>query len=304
MDEASYGKDGRPGMRKWSIGRCAAGVCAGLFLMLGLQIACSQKLMVRYYTVETDRVTGPVRLAVLTDLHSTFYGKDQGELIRALEAQEPDAVLLVGDIADDQVPHEGTKVLLAAIGDRYPCFYVTGNHEYWSGEEEEIKRMIASYGVEVLEGESRLLKVAGQEIQICGVEDPDGYGQRHRYDPEAMAEWENQLMRCRLALDGKHFAVLMSHRPELVSYYTHTEGAGVPGFDLVTAGHAHGGQVRIPWILNGLLAPNQGWFPKYAGGRYELGDTVMIVSRGLCRNLLPRVFNRPELVTVDIIPEV
>ncbi|MCI8820991.1 MAG: metallophosphoesterase [Lachnospiraceae bacterium] len=289
-------------MRKTLRGRYGAGACAGLFLAVFLLAACSQRLVVRYYTEETGRVTGPVRLAVLTDLHSTFYGKEQEELVRTLEEQRPDAVLLVGDIADDQVPHRGTEVLLAAIGNQYPCFYVTGNHEYWSGEEEEIKKLIASYGAEVLEGESRLLTTAGQEIWICGVDDPDGYGQRHRYDPEAMAEWENQLMRCRLALDGEHYAVLMTHRPELVSYYTHTEEDELPGFDLVTAGHAHGGQVRIPGILNGLLAPNQGWFPGYAGGRYVLGDTVMIVSRGLCRNLLPRVFNRPELVIVDVVP--
>ena len=141
-----------------------------------LMAACSQKLAVQYYAEETDKVTEPVRLAVLTDLHSTFYGKGQEELIHTLDRQEPDVVLLVGDIADDEVPHDGTKALLSAIGGRYPCFYVTGNHEYWSGEAEEIKEMIASYGVTVLEGESRFLNAGEQKIQICGVDDPDGFG--------------------------------------------------------------------------------------------------------------------------------
>ncbi len=77
-------------------------------------------------------------------------------------------MLLVGDIADDKVPHDGTKVLLSAVGDIYPCFYVSGNHEYWSGEEPKIKQMIASYGVRVLEGECALLEVKEQTIQICG----------------------------------------------------------------------------------------------------------------------------------------
>lgn len=279
-------------------------ITAGIVLsgLVFCAIACSQKLEISYYTVTSEKVTGAVRLAVLTDLHSTFYGENQEELIRALDDCSPDAVLLVGDIADDKVPHEGTEVLLSAIGDVYPCFYVSGNHEYWSGEETQIKEMIASCKVTVLEGESVLLRVKGQQIRICGVDDPDGYGQRHRYDPEAMAGWENQLARCRMDLDGVHYSVLMTHRPELVSYYTHTPEEEEAGFDLVTAGHAHGGQVRIPGVLNGLLAPNQGLFPKYAGGRYQLGDTVMIVSRGLCRNLLPRVFNRPELVMVEIAP--
>ena len=274
-------------------------VLCAVFLM----IACSQELLVVHYEVASEKVTEAVRLAVLADLHSTFYGKDQEELVRELQDCSPDAVLLVGDIADDKVSHEGTKRLLLAIGKKYPCFYVSGNHEYWSGEEGKIKEMIASYGVTVLEGESVLFRVGEQQILISGVDDPDGYGQRHRYDPEAMAGWENQLARCQRNLDGVHFSVLLTHRPELVSYYTHTPGEEELGFDLVSAGHAHGGQVRIPGILNGLLAPNQGLFPRYAGGRYKLGDTVMIVSRGLCRNLLPRVFNRPELVMVEIVPQ-
>ena len=284
-------------MKKYAAGGCAA--AAAMFFVLA---ACSQKLIVRRYEEKSAKVTGTVRLAVLTDLHSTFYGEQQEELIRALKEQRPDAVLLAGDIADDHVPHDGTKALLEAIGTAYPCFYVTGNHEYWSGEEEAIKEMIASYGVRVLEGESCFLDVRGELLQICGVDDPDGFGQRGRYEPGAMAEWENQLMRCRLELDEKYYSILMTHRPEPISYYTHTPEDKLPGFDLVAAGHAHGGQVRIPGILNGLLAPNQGWFPQYAGGRYELGDTVMIVSRGLCRNFLPRVFNRPELVIVVLEP--
>ncbi len=282
--------------------RTYAAVLGLLLAAVCLMAACSQKLAVQYYAEETDKVTEPVRLAVLTDLHSTFYGKGQEELIHTLDRQEPDAVLLVGDIADDEVPHDGTKALLSAIGGRYPCFYVTGNHEYWSGEAEEIKEMIASYGVTVLEGESRFLNAGEQKIQICGVDDPDGFGRWFGLDSGTTAGWEKQLEDCRLALDGEFYSVLLSHRPERVSCYAHQPGEETAGFDLVVAGHAHGGQVRVPGILNGLLAPNQGWFPRYAGGRYELGDTVMIVSRGLCRNLLPRIFNRPELVVVDLVP--
>lgn len=94
MDGASYGKDRETGMRKTLRGRYGAGACAGLFLAVFLLAACSQRLVVRYYTEETGRVTGPVRLAVLTDLHSTFYGKEQEELVRScppsvIESEEP-----------------------------------------------------------------------------------------------------------------------------------------------------------------------------------------------------------------------
>ena len=257
---------------------------------------CSQKLKLQYYIENSSKVTEPVRLAVLTDLHSTLYGQGQEDLVEMLSGQKPDAVLLVGDIADNKVSHRGTQTLLAAIGHKYPCFYVSGNHEYWSGEAEAIKKMIASYGVMVLEGEIRVLEVKGQKLQICGVDDPSGVTGYASFDTQT-GGWEKQLWDCQDSLEARQYSVLMSHRPELTDFYTDS------GFDLVVAGHAHGGQVRIPWILNGLFAPGQGLFPRYAGGQYTLGETSMIVSRGLCRNVLPRIFNRPELVIVDILPE-
>jgi len=61
--------------------------------------------------------------------------------------------------------------------------------------------------------------------------------------------------------------------------------------------------VNIPGVLNGLLATNQGFFPKYAGGFYQLDNTSMIVSRGLAREStrIPRIFNRPEIVIINVI---
>ncbi len=99
-----------------------------------------------------------------------------------------------------------------------------------------------------------------------------------------------------MADKNDYYTVLLSHRPEFFELYTEYN------FDLVLSGHAHGGQWRIPYILNGLYAPNQGVFPKYAGGEYTENNTTMIVSRGLAREstLLPRFYNRPELVIIDL----
>ena len=98
--------------------------------------------------------------------------------------------------------------------------------------------------------------------------------------------------------EGARYTILLTHRPEQPELYT------LLGFDLVLAGHAHGGQWRIPGVLNGLYAPDQGLFPRYAGGRYELDGTVMIVSRGLAREStrVPRFYNRPELVMIELKP--
>ena len=96
------------------------------------------------------------------------------------------------------------------------------------------------------------------------------------------------------------FSILLAHYPEQIEYYR-----GFHSFDLILSGHAHGGQWRIPRLVNGVFSPNQGFLPKYAGGEYVFDDTVMIVSRGLSRTkeVIPRIFNNPELMIIDILSE-
>jgi predicted MPP superfamily phosphohydrolase len=92
---------------------------------------------------------------------------------------------------------------------------------------------------------------------------------------------------------GEVFSILMSHRPERMEELLPLAP------DLVVSGHAHGGQWRLPGLLeNGLLSPNQGLFPKYTNGEYFFGETELIVSLGLAREstIIPRIFNRPEVV--------
>lgn len=251
--------------------------------------ALNTRLTVRHYAVESDKLTGPVCLVLLTDLHACAYGAGQRELLDAVERQHPDLVLLGGDILDDDpaLPEENAWTVIEALGRSYPTFYVTGNHEFWSGRVEAIKARIADSGVTVLEGEGQTVLFRGQPLSISGVD-----------DPAAGAEiWQAQLARAAQGA-GEGFSLLLTHRPERTSAY---EGRG---FDLILAGHAHGGQWRIPLLLNGLLAPNQGFFPAFAGGRYELGETTLIVSRGLAREStrVPRIFNPPELVVVELLP--
>lgn len=270
---------------------------AGIAFFILLCIAAFwQGLAVRRYTVQAGCLDAPVRLALLTDLHSTRYGEGQEELIRAIRKEEPDLILLAGDIADDEVPHDAAWELLSVIAEEYPCYYVTGNHEFWSGEADRIKETIRSFGVKVLEGNSDVLDIHGQALQVSGVDDPEGF-LGARSDGNTIPEgWIRQFQAVSSEIQAEVYSILVSHRPELVGYYESS------GFDLVVAGHAHGGQVRIPGLLNGLLAPNQGLFPEYAGGQYALGETDLVVSRGLSRSRLPRIFNPPELVVIDLQP--
>ena len=263
-------------------------------LLVLLVIAFWQGLTVKHYTIQTDKIASPVRMAVITDLHSTLYGDRQAGLIKTIQSQNPDMILLIGDIADDQVPHDGTRQLLSVIGAAYPCYYVSGNHEYWTGEIDSIKKMIASYGVTILAGKTASITINQQKLLLGGVDDPEGFLDSPFVDGDVRQGWKEQLDSCQAATAHGIYSILLTHRPELVEQYSNS------GFDLVLAGHSHGGQVRIPGLLNGLIAPHQGFFPQYAGGRYQLGTTAMIVSRGLSRSRLPRVFNPPELVMVEL----
>ena len=248
-------------------------------------------LIVRNYIVITDKFEEGVsiRAVLISDLHSHIHGHGQSKLISKIRGQNPDVILLAGDIADDKTPIKGTELLLEGIKDMAPVFYVTGNHEYWSGEVENIKDTIRSYGVTVLEDEYKEIIINGVHVIIAGVCDPE----RVMYEEKGLGKPEHENLS--EAGQKDHFKILISHRPEQIGQYEKYK------FDLAASGHAHGGQVRIPFLLNGLFAPNQGWFPKYAGGRYEFGTMTHIVSRGVSFNpILPRVFNPPEIVVIDI----
>ena len=254
-------------------------------------IALDERLILRIYTVVSPKLTAEVRLAVVTDFHSS----DNAEEVAAMVAScAPDAVLLVGDLFDDDTanrPTERTLSLMRQLSAQYPCYYVSGNHEAWTGEMDALYQQTEEAGVTVLRMSSGILIVRGQRIARCGV--PDPYEMVFSGAPDT----EEQIRQAMEDVDSADFTVLLAHRPELLAKY-----AQFP-LDLVVSGHAHGGQVRIPGALNGLYAPNQGWFPKLAGGAYTQDGTTLIVSRGLAvRTRLPRIFNRPEVVLVRCVP--
>ena len=254
-------------------------------------IALHERLILRTYTVASPKLTAEVRLAVVTDFHSSDNADD---VVAMVASCAPDAVLMVGDMFDDDTqnrPTERTLSLMRQLSALYPCYYVSGNHEAWTGEMDALYQQTEEAGVTVLRMSSGVLTVRGQRIALCGI--PDPYEMVFSGAPDT----EEQLRQALEDVDSADFTVLLAHRPELLAKY-----AQFP-LDLVVSGHAHGGQVRIPGVLNGLYAPNQGWFPKLAGGAYTQDGTTLIVSRGLAvRTRLPRIFNRPEVVLVRCVP--
>ena len=220
------------------------------------------------------------KILQVSDLHNKEFGTDQEVLVSLTKEIAPDIIVVTGDLIDSN--HTDIDVVMEYISQAVliaPVYFVTGNHEMWSEEYTTLAADLVKYGVVILDNKNIILTKNGGEISLLGLSDGDVISK------ESETVFDSA---------GNKFCILLSHRPELLKEYAQK------GVDLVFAGHAHGGQFRIPY-LGGLFAPTQGLFPKYTSGVYTEADTTMVVSRGLGNSVIPvRVFNRPELVVVTL----
>lgn len=256
--------------------------------LLAAPLALDERLHLRGYAVRSPKVYTWVRLALLADFHNDkSYGSGQQVLVDAVRRAGPDVVLMVGDMAERRCDNHNTFELVRALAGQYPCYYASGNHEQRNLP--HIKTILRHMGVHVLAGDCRTITLKGQRLQICGIDDPASGRQEHL----------RQEARAARGSDAAEYRILVAHRPEYIDYYAHS------GYDLIVCGHAHGGQWRLPPLVDGLFSPDQGLLPKYAGGQYHVRTSTAIVSRGLARTntLVPRIFNPPELVVIDLLPE-
>lgn len=223
------------------------------------------------------------KIVHISDLHNAEFGDGQKDLIDKIEAQDADIIVITGDMIDSRRTDVDKAVeLITGLGNKIPVYYVTGNHESRVREYNELESKLIENGVTVLKNESVKIEKDSSFINVIGVDDPS-FGMSANDIFHTVSE---------LKTDG--YDVLLSHRPELFETYCES------GAELVLCGHAHGGQVRIPFI-GGIVAPNQGLFPEYTAGSYKSGSTEMIVSRGLGNSIIPlRVNNPPELVVITL----
>ena len=231
------------------------------------------------------------RIAHVSDLHNAEMGDGNEKLLAMLREAEPDIIAITGDLIDSR--NTNIEVALAFAEEAMkiaPCYYVTGNHEARVFACAELKVGLEAAGVVVLENERTEIELSGETITIIGVDDPS-FNTDYLFGDSASVV-SNTLAEISTEDDG--FSVLLSHRPELFDTYV------ACGVDLALSGHAHGGQFRLPFI-GGLVAPNQGFFPKYDAGLFKKENTTMIVSRGLGNSIIPfRINNSPEIVVAEL----
>lgn len=231
------------------------------------------------------------RIAQISDLHNAEFGKGNEKLLAMLRDAEPSIIVITGDMIDSRRTNIGIALEFAREAVKIaPCYYISGNHEARVREYEELKVGLSTLGVIVLEDAKVMIDRRGESFTLVGVSDPSFHTDYLFGDDETVMRGKLD----ELIDEADEFTVLLSHRPELFDIYEESS------VDLILSGHAHGGQFRLPFV-GGLVAPNQGLFPKYDGGMYGDGGTKMIVSRGVGNSIIPiRLNNRPEVVLVEL----
>lgn len=230
-------------------------------------------------------------IAHISDLHNKEFGADQQKILQKLKSTSPDVILITGDLVDRRrYDLDAAMRFVRGAVSLAPVFYVSGNHEAWSGHYEEIRQSLLDAGVSVLEDSTEQVTIGENSIRLLGAKDPAFYTSESAGKTDItpmvtyLQEWSSR----------EEFQILLSHRPELFDLYANNN------IDLIFSGHAHGGQIRLP-LIGPLIAPDQGFFPQYTSGSHTQKHSTMFVSRGLGNSLFPlRIFNRPEIVIVTL----
>jgi predicted MPP superfamily phosphohydrolase len=225
------------------------------------------------------------KIVQLSDLHGAEFGEDGMELVEKVKELEPDIIALTGDFVTDEGDLAAVEKLAARLVKPCPVYFVSGNHEFGSGLAVKVRNILERAGVKYLSNEYLTISRGEDGILLGGVEDPLAYADM--LSPDELAQKMNDA-----APDA--FKILLGHRN-----YWMTEYPELP-VDLIFCGHAHGGLIRIPGV-GGLIGTDRRLFPDFDAGEYNNGRYTLIVSRGLGNSVpIPRVFNRPEIVCVEL----
>ena len=239
------------------------------------------------YTLQSEKIPASFdgfNIVQVSDLHDGVFGEDNERLVQKVANENPDVIFITGDLIDSRrYDLEQSLRVVERLVVIAPTYFVTGNHEVAVNEISYIYDRLEQLGVKTLKNETSQLTNNNDRICIAGLEDPlMGFNVE-----QTLARMTDEANNC--------YTLLLSHRPELFDMYVFEE------IDAVFAGHAHGGQIRIPFIGNGLFSPGQGWLPQYTSGIFEENSTSMVVSRGLGNSgFQQRLFNLPEIVSVKL----
>ncbi len=269
-----------------------------LIILCAISIWCSYNVLsVSHFTVSETAIDNPVRIVLVSDLHNHTFGDNNIRLVEKIQEQNPDLILLDGDMLNEDSEDSSVPVrLIEQLIDTAPVYYTIGNHEkaYMENGHTELISELEEAGATVLHYTTEDITVNGNELRLGGIYE---YG----FSTSMQEEEENEraVTYMKQWVDTDRYLIMCSHRPESFYCWDYNDQWGI---DLQLSGHLHGGQVILPFA-GGLFAPLQGFFPAYDSGQYEVGDCTMIITRGLGSNreMLPRLNNLPEIAVIDLV---
>lgn len=240
-----------------------------------------------------------IRLLFISDLHDCRYGKNNEKLLNEIDRQHPDAVLIGGDVFNGikNSKNINAKHFIKELSLKYKIIYALGNHEFrfylypetYPGYKDEFEGILDDCGVVLLDNSSTGLMIRDKIIDIFGLSIERKYYKRFKNIEMSELYVENALPK----RNKNHFSVLLAHNPKYFKEYSNFKA------DLILSGHYHGGLVRLG--RQGVISPTFRLFPKYSYGFIKNDKSKMIVSGGLgIHTIRFRVFNRPELVVIDL----
>lgn len=254
------------------------------------------------YKVQTRKLPSSmnvVKIAVISDLHNKVYGKCNEELLAKIKEQNPDVIIIAGDMLTAKEGHS-YDVAIAFMQELVhisTVYYGNGNHEQrmklhperYTMNYQEYKSKLQDLGVVFLENETIKLNIHQEEMLLSAIEIPEQYFQKRCYQKLTVEEMNTVLKR-----ETDRYHLLIAHNPVHAQTYVQW------GADLVFSGHLHGGIIRIPFLC-GLITPQMNIFPKYSGGLYKIKESYAVVSKGLGEHTVKlRLFNYPEVVMVHL----
>ena len=281
-----------------------------IYLLLSLLIICFiciyeiyisyNSLEVNNYSITNSKINDSINVAIISDLHDNQLGENNKELIDKINSQSPDIILVIGDMVNSDSKNSKIAInLMKELCKDNKVFFSLGNSDidYIEAGTSDLIKELEDVGVTVLDKAYEDIEINGNTIRIGGMYAyAFGLNDFNSVDKDTMEEGVYDFL-CDFQ-DTDNYKIMMAHRPDSFIFGNASE---VWDIDLVVSGHTHGGQVVLPF-LGGLYVGDQGFFPEYDKGLFDLNKIKILISSGLGagKQKLPRFNNIPEIVDLKL----